>query len=60
MTIEQQTAVVRSFNRSYTQRIGVLEESFLGMGTPVSHERLLVGNAAAPSMHHGSWFKVIL
>jgi DNA-binding MarR family transcriptional regulator/GNAT superfamily N-acetyltransferase len=48
MTIEQQTAVVRSFNRSYTQRIGALEESFLGMGMPLSHERLLfeIGNAA--------------
>jgi DNA-binding MarR family transcriptional regulator/GNAT superfamily N-acetyltransferase len=41
MTIEQQAGVVRRFNRSYTQRIGVLEDSFLGMGLPLSAMRLL-------------------
>jgi DNA-binding MarR family transcriptional regulator len=34
-------AVVRRFNRSYTQRIGVLEESFLGLGMPLGPARLL-------------------
>ncbi len=33
--------VVRRFNRSYTQRIGVLEESFLGLGMPLGTARLL-------------------
>jgi DNA-binding MarR family transcriptional regulator/predicted GNAT family N-acyltransferase len=33
--------VVRRFNRSYTQRIGVLEDSFLGMGMPLGPARLL-------------------
>ncbi|WP_277213273.1 bifunctional helix-turn-helix transcriptional regulator/GNAT family N-acetyltransferase [Isoptericola croceus] len=35
------TEVVRRFNRSYTQRIGVLEESFLGLGMPLGTARLL-------------------
>jgi GNAT superfamily N-acetyltransferase len=34
-------AVVRRFNRSYTQRIGVLEDSFLGLGMPLGPARLL-------------------
>jgi DNA-binding MarR family transcriptional regulator/GNAT superfamily N-acetyltransferase len=34
-------ALVRRFNRSYTQRIGVLEDSFLGMGMPLGPARLL-------------------
>jgi len=34
-------AVVRRFNRSYTQRIGALDESFLGMGLPLGTARLL-------------------
>ena len=34
-------SVVRRFNRSYTQRIGVLEDSFLGMGMPLAPARLL-------------------
>ena len=43
-------AVVRRFNRSYTQRIGVLEDSFLGLGMPVGPARLLfeIGAAGAP------------
>src|ERR1700744_3322541 len=43
-------AVVRRFNRSYTQRIGVLEASFLGLGMPVGPARLLfeIGAAVAP------------
>lgn len=41
--------VVRRFNRSYTQRIGVLEDSFLGLGMPLGPARLLfeIGTAAA-------------
>ncbi|MBL0885704.1 bifunctional helix-turn-helix transcriptional regulator/GNAT family N-acetyltransferase [Myceligenerans indicum] len=41
MSIDLQTAVVRRFNRSYTQRIGALEDSFLGMGAPLGTMRLL-------------------
>ncbi|PRZ05736.1 MarR family transcriptional regulator with acetyltransferase activity [Isoptericola sp. CG 20/1183] len=33
--------VVRRFNRSYTQRIGVLDDSFLGLGMPLGTARLL-------------------
>lgn len=33
--------VLRRFNRTYTQRIGVLDESFLGTGRPLAHSRLL-------------------
>lgn len=38
---------VRRFNRAYTQRIGVLEDSFLGLGMPLGPLRLLfeVGTA---------------
>ena len=41
--------VVRRFNRSYTQRIGALEDSFLGMGMPLGPTRLLfeIGAASA-------------
>jgi len=42
-------AVVRRFNRSYTQRIGVLEESFLGMWMPLGPARLLFEIGAAPA-----------
>ena len=42
-------AIVRRFNRSYTQRIGVLEDSFLGMGMPVGPARLLFEIGAAPA-----------
>ncbi|MGH3412289.1 MAG: bifunctional helix-turn-helix transcriptional regulator/GNAT family N-acetyltransferase [Marmoricola sp.] len=38
---ETDTAVLRRFNRSYTQRIGALDESFLGMGLPLGAARLL-------------------
>ncbi|GAA1971136.1 helix-turn-helix domain-containing GNAT family N-acetyltransferase [Isoptericola halotolerans] len=33
--------VVRRFNRSYTQRVGALDESFLGSGMPLGRARLL-------------------
>src|ERR1700751_2597572 len=42
-------AVVRRFNRSYTQRIGVLEDSFLGLGMPLGPARLLFEIGAAPA-----------
>src|ERR1700760_126432 len=46
-------AAVRRFNRSYTQRIGVLEDSFLGLGMPLGPARLLfeigASDAAAPA-----------
>jgi DNA-binding MarR family transcriptional regulator len=35
------TATLRHFNRTYTQRIGVLEESFLGLGMPLAAARLI-------------------
>lgn len=53
MSIEEQTAIVRRFNRSYTQRIGALEESFLGMGLPLSHERLLFEIGSSPGTIRG-------
>jgi DNA-binding MarR family transcriptional regulator len=47
--VSDAVAVVRRFNRSYTQRIGVLEDSFLGLGLPLGPARLLfeIGTAAA-------------
>jgi len=33
--------VLRRFNRTYTQRIGALEESFLGLGLPLGSARLV-------------------
>ncbi|MFC7403796.1 bifunctional helix-turn-helix transcriptional regulator/GNAT family N-acetyltransferase [Georgenia alba] len=43
------SAVLRHFNRTYTQRIGVLEDSFLGTGRPLGVSRLLfeIGSASA-------------
>ena len=35
------TATLRHFNRTYTQRIGLLEESFLGIGMPLAAARLV-------------------
>ena len=42
-------AVVRRFNRSYTQRIGVLDDSFLGTGMPLGLARLLFEIGVAPA-----------
>jgi len=41
--------VLRQFNRTYTQRIGALEESFLGLGIPLGAARLVfeIGEAGA-------------
>jgi len=47
--VSDSVAVVRRFNRSYTQRIGVLEDSFLGMGMPLGPARLLFEIGAAPA-----------
>ncbi len=41
MAIEEQAATLRRFNRTYTQRIGALDESFLGTGRPLGPSRLL-------------------
>ena len=38
---DQHTATLRRFNRTYTQRIGALDESFLGTGFPLGASRLL-------------------
>jgi len=38
---EAEVAVVRRFNRGYTQRVGALEDSFLGTGMPLGTARLL-------------------
>jgi len=35
------TSVLRRFNRTYTQRIGVLDESYLGTGRPLNVSRVL-------------------
>jgi DNA-binding MarR family transcriptional regulator/predicted N-acetyltransferase YhbS len=35
------TATLRHFNRTYTQRIGLLDESFLGLGLPLAAARLV-------------------
>lgn len=36
-----QIAVIRSFNRAITQRIGALQESYLSRGRPLGEARLL-------------------
>lgn len=43
---------IRRFNRTYTQRIGVLEESYLGTGRPLNVSRLLfeIGQTGAPPL----------
>jgi DNA-binding MarR family transcriptional regulator/GNAT superfamily N-acetyltransferase len=42
------TVVLRRFNRSYTQRIGALEESFLDSGRPLGEARLLFEIGTTP------------
>ena len=48
----ESTAVLRRFNRSYTQRIGALDESFMGLGLPLGSARLLfeIGTEEAPTV----------
>lgn len=41
MTSNPGTSALRAFNRTWTQRVGVLEESFLGTGRPLNVSRLL-------------------
>ena len=50
MPNDQHTATLRRFNRTYTQRIGVLDDSFLGTGFPLGVTRLLfeIGYDGAP------------
>jgi DNA-binding MarR family transcriptional regulator len=47
--VEEHIDVLRRFNRTYTQRIGALDESFLGTGRPLGPSRLLfeVGSTGA-------------
>jgi len=42
------TDVVRRFNRTYTQRIGALDESFLGLGLPLGLARLVFEIGSEP------------
>ena len=43
------TEVVRRFNRTYTQRIGALDESFLGLGLPLGLARLVFEIGTTPA-----------
>ena len=45
-------SVLRRFNRTYTQRIGVLDDSYLGTGRPLNVSRLLfeIGQSGAPTV----------
>jgi DNA-binding MarR family transcriptional regulator len=43
------TIVLRRFNRSYTQRIGALEDSFLGLGMPLASARLVFEIGTQPT-----------
>jgi DNA-binding MarR family transcriptional regulator/GNAT superfamily N-acetyltransferase len=47
--LDPHIGVLRGFNRTYTQRIGVLQDSFLGMGRALGPSRLLfeVGEGGA-------------
>lgn len=47
-------SVLRRFNRTYTQRIGVLDESFLGTGRPLAVSRLLHEIGAADGANGAS------
>jgi DNA-binding MarR family transcriptional regulator/GNAT superfamily N-acetyltransferase len=46
--MDHEVAVLRRFNRAYTQRIGVLEESYLGVGRPLGPSRVLFELGRAP------------
>ncbi|TDT14500.1 MarR family transcriptional regulator with acetyltransferase activity [Ilumatobacter fluminis] len=51
--IDDVTEQLRRFNRSFTQRIGVLDDSFLGAGRPLGQARLLfeIGMGHASLLH---------
>lgn len=49
MTPREATDTLRRFNRSYTQRIGALDESFLGVGLPLGAARLLFEIGVEPT-----------
>ncbi len=52
MSYDVHTSTLRRFNRSYTQRIGALDESFLGLGLPLGSARLLFEVGAEPTTVH--------
>src|SRR5215216_3939895 len=39
--VTQHTATLRRFNRTYTQRVGALDDSYLGLGWPLGASRLI-------------------
>jgi DNA-binding MarR family transcriptional regulator/GNAT superfamily N-acetyltransferase len=41
MAATSHTAVLRRFNRTYTQRVGALDDSYLGLGWPLGASRLI-------------------
>jgi len=49
MTEAGPAVTVRRFNRSYTQRTGALEDSFLGLGLPLGATRLLFEIGVQPA-----------
>ncbi len=50
--LDDTVAVLRHFNRTFTPRIGVLDESFLGTGLPFAAARLLFEIGLAPVTVH--------
>jgi DNA-binding MarR family transcriptional regulator/GNAT superfamily N-acetyltransferase len=48
MTVTDEIDTVRRFNRSYTQRVGALDDSFLGMGLPLGPIRLMFEIGSEP------------
>jgi len=48
LDLDAQAATLRRFNRSYTQRIGALDDSFLGMNMPLGAARLLFEIGSQP------------
>jgi DNA-binding MarR family transcriptional regulator/predicted N-acetyltransferase YhbS len=52
MALEEQIEAVRRFSRLYTQRIGALDDSFLGMGLPLGAMRLMFEIGSKPASLH--------
>lgn len=50
--LDDSVAALRLFNRTFTSRIGVLDESFLGPGLPLAAARLLFEIGLAPVTIH--------